>query len=106
MRISRESTLWTVAALALAAALAAGACAQKQDSGQGTVKGRALTPLAEDYVSVYREGMDLKGPPFTRSQPTGPAGDFTISLPPGKYFYVVDSRNGYPKVRKVELVEG
>jgi hypothetical protein len=24
----------------------------------------------------------------------------------GKYFYVVDSRNGYPKVRKVELVEG
>jgi len=92
MRISRESTAWAASALVLVAALVVGACAQKQESGQAAVKGRALTPLTEAYVSVYREGMDLKGPAYTTSQPTGPEGDFSLSLPPGKYFFVLRRR--------------
>ncbi|MHB8834601.1 MAG: hypothetical protein ACYC9Y_02700 [Candidatus Methylomirabilia bacterium] len=82
-------------ALLLAVLAAPAACGgPKQESGQATVKGKALTPLAEAYVSVYREGMDLKGPPFTTSQPTGPEGDFSIALPPGKYFFVLRRRAG------------
>ncbi len=81
------------AALLLAVLAATAACGgSKQESGQAMVRGKALTPLAEAYVSVYREGMDLKGPPYTTSQPTGPEGDFSISLPPGKYFFVLRQR--------------
>jgi len=89
-----RTTVIRAAAVVLAAAALAGACGQRRDSGQATVKGKALTPLAEAYVSVYREGMDLKGPPFTTSQPTGPDGDFSIALPPGKYFFVLRQRTG------------
>jgi hypothetical protein len=38
--------------------------------------------------------MDLKGPPYTTSQPTGAEGDFSVSLPPGKYFFVLRQRTG------------
>jgi hypothetical protein len=81
------------AALLLALLAAVAACGgSKQESGQATVSGKALAPLAEAYVSVYREGMDLKGPPYTTSQPTGADGDFSLSLPPGKYFFVLRQR--------------
>ena len=95
MSIGRGLKGWTGAVLGFAIFAAAAACGgPRQESGQATVKGKALTPLAEAYVSVYREGMDLKGPPFTTSQPTGPDGDFSISLPPGKYFLVLRQRTG------------
>ncbi|HEY5998999.1 MAG TPA: carboxypeptidase-like regulatory domain-containing protein [bacterium] len=89
--VNRRAAMSMGAVLALAALVAAG-CAQKQDSGQATFKGRALTPLAEAHVSVYREGMDLKGPAFVTSQPTGPEGEFSLALPPGKYFFVLRHR--------------
>jgi hypothetical protein len=81
------------AGLAAVLVLAAG-CGRQQESGQATVSGRALTPLAEAQLSVYREGQDLKGPAFVASQPTGPEGDFSVSLPPGKYFFVLRKREG------------
>jgi len=102
MRMVGRSRLSASAALLLAVLAGLAACGgSKQESGQGTVKGKALAALAEAYVSVYREGMDLKGPPYTTSQPTGPEGDFSIALPPGKYFFVLRQRAGGDQVGPV-----
>jgi hypothetical protein len=38
--------------------------------------------------------MDLKGPAYLASQPTGPEGEFSVALPPGKYFFVLRRRDG------------
>jgi hypothetical protein len=80
------------AALLVAALAAVSACGQRQEAGQAVVRGKALTPLAEASVHVYREGMDLKGPAYATSSATGPEGDFSIALPPGKYFFVLRKR--------------
>jgi hypothetical protein len=77
----------------VALVLASG-CGPRQESGQATVSGKALTPLAEAQLYVYREGQDLKGPAYVASQPTGAEGEFSVSLPPGKYFFVVRKREG------------
>jgi hypothetical protein len=81
------------ALLAAALVLAAGSCRQQaQDGAQAVVSGKALTPLEGAQLYVFREGQDLKGPAYVASQPTDAEGGFSVSLPPGKYFFVVRKR--------------
>jgi len=83
------------AALAFAGFVVAAGCRPAdREGGQATVSGKALTPLVEAQLYVYREGQDLKGPAYVASQPSGAEGDFSVSLPPGKYFFVVRKRAG------------
>jgi hypothetical protein len=68
-------------------------CGRDESSAEvATLRGKALTPLAEATIYAYREGMDLRGPAFAASQPSGPDGSFTLALTPGKYFFVVRKR--------------
>ena len=94
MVMARKSMALAAGASLAAALLLAGGCGRQQEGGQATVRGKALTPLAESQLYVYREGQDLKGPAFIASQPTGAEGDFSVALPPGKYFFVVRKREG------------
>lgn len=85
----------TAAALLLAALILPwGGCQKGGGDGQAVVGGKALTPLEGAYLFVYQEGADLKGPAFASSQPTGADGSFSISLPPGKYLFVLRKREG------------
>lgn len=56
------------------------------------VQGVVVTPLEETYLYVYREGMDLYGPAFARSQATGSDGAFQLNLPEGDYLAVARKR--------------
>ena len=67
-------------------------CRNKEQSGNGVVKGKALAPLADAYLYAYREGTDLRGPAFATSEASGPEGDFSLVLPPGKYQLVLRKR--------------
>lgn len=91
--MARRTMVSAAASLLVVLVLAVG-CGRQQESGQATFKGKALTPLSEAQLYVYREGQDLKGPAFVASQPAGPEGDFSVALPPGKYFFVVRKREG------------
>ncbi len=87
----------------LAAGLAAlPACRKPEQGGTATLQGRALAPLDEAYVYAYREGMDLRGPALAMSQATGPDGAFSLSLSPGKYFFVLRRRAEGAAVGPVE----
>ena len=47
------------------------------------------------YLPLYPfaiEGMDLRGPALATSQASGPDGAFSLTLPPGKYFFVLRQR--------------
>lgn len=88
-------TSWRTALFALLALIAAApgpGCRQEEQAGTAVVKGKALTPLADAYLYAFREGMDLRGPAFATSQASGPEGDFSLTLPPGKYFLVIRKR--------------
>jgi hypothetical protein len=79
--------------LLLLAGIGAGpGCGRPEQPGTGVVKGRALAPLAEAYLYAYREGEDLRGPAFATSEASGPDGDFSLVLPPGKYQLVLRKR--------------
>lgn len=80
--------------LLTAAGLPGTACGPQEEPPQAVVKGRALAPLDGAHLFVYREGMDLKGPAFASSPPSGADGGFSLSLPPGKYFFVLRRREG------------
>lgn len=67
-------------------------CGRQEQSGTAVVKGRALAPLADAYLYAYREGDDLRGPAFATSEASGPEGDFSLVLPPGKYLLVLRKR--------------
>ena len=93
MRAHRDSgrAIWLSALLLLG--LAAGpSCQKREQSGTGVVKGKALAPLADAYLYAYREGADLRGPAFATSEASGPEGDFSLVLPPGKYQLVLRKR--------------
>ena len=92
--MARETVISAARAGVVAALLLAAGCGRQQESGQATVSGRALTPLAEAQLYVFREGQDLKGPAFAASEPAGPEGGFSLALPPGKYFLVLRKREG------------
>lgn len=82
-----------VAVFTIFALLGTGGCRQQApEGGQAVVSGKALTPLAGAQLYVFREGQDLKGPAFVASEPTDEEGGFSVSLPPGKYFFVVRKR--------------
>lgn len=65
------------------------ACEKKKE--KGGIKGLVYRPLPKMYVYVYKEGMDLKGPAFAEVL-TDENGNFSLNLPPGKYFVVARMR--------------
>ncbi len=67
-----------------------GSSCEKRKEKAG-IKGVIYKPLPKMYVYVYKEGMDFKGPAFADAQ-TDEEGNFSISLPPGKYFLVARMR--------------
>lgn len=60
--------------------------------GLSVVEGRVTAPLAEAYLYVYQEGMDLYGPAFAVSPASDSDGRFSLSLPEGDYIGVVRRR--------------
>ena len=78
----------------LAVGLLISSCGNPEGEGQTVISGKALAPLAEATLFAYREGADLKGPPFAQSQPSAADGGFTLALPPGKYILVLRKREG------------
>lgn len=63
----------------------------EEKGGKSSVSGMVFKPIAQAYVYVYKEGMDLKGPAFT-DVVSDNNGNFSIQLPPGKYFLVARMR--------------
>jgi hypothetical protein len=90
--VSARQAAFLLAPLMVLTLTAAPGCRKEEASGTGAVSGKALTPLPEAYVHAYREGMDLRGPAFATSQASGPEGEFSLALPPGKYFLVLRKR--------------
>jgi len=78
--------------LLLAGLVSAPGCGRQERAETGVVRGKALTPLADAYLYAYREGADLRGPAFATSEASGPEGDFSLALPPGKYLLVLRRR--------------
>ena len=78
----------------LAVGLLISSCGKPEGEGQTVISGKALAPLAEATLFAYREGADLKGPPFAQSQPSAADGGFSLALPPGKYMLVLRKREG------------
>lgn len=56
------------------------------------VEGQVIAPLEGAYLYIYKKGMDLYGPAFTVSRPTGADGTFSLNLPPGDYLAVARKR--------------
>jgi hypothetical protein len=83
---------WWLAAAAFLVLAAGPACRKQEQGGTAVVRGKALAPLADAYLYAYREGMDLRGPAFATSEASGPEGDFSLALPPGKYLFVLRKR--------------
>lgn len=79
-------------ALLLFGLIAGPACRKSEQTGTGVVRGKALVPLADAFLYAYREGTDLRGPAFATSEASGPEGDFSLVLPPGKYQLVLRKR--------------
>jgi len=82
----------SLAALLLLGMAALPACGKKEQSGTAVIKGKALTPLVDAYLYAYKEGMDLRGPATATSQASGAEGDFSLTLAPGKYIFVLRRR--------------
>ena len=57
-----------------------------------TLNGTIMAPLVESYLYIYKEGMDLYGPAFARSEATGADGSFSLDLPEGDYIAVARKR--------------
>ena len=86
--------------LILSTLLAGTACEKapvSPQAGQGgfsTVAGIARKPAEGATVYLYRPGMDLRGPPFTKIGPLGPDGSFSADLPAGNYLFILRQRGG------------
>ncbi len=63
----------------------------EQSAGKSSISGTVFKPMPQTYVYVYKEGMDLKGPAFT-DVITDSSGNYSVQLPPGKYFLVARMR--------------
>jgi hypothetical protein len=81
--------------------LAVAGCSQEKGGGTtsapgtdgiGRVRGTVVTPLEGTYLYVYKKGMDLYGPAFVVSEPTGADGAFDLTLPDGDYIVVARKR--------------
>ncbi|WP_303720603.1 carboxypeptidase-like regulatory domain-containing protein [Malonomonas rubra] len=56
------------------------------------VKGVVVAPLEQTYLYIYKQGMDLYGPAYARSEATGRDGAFQLNLPEGDYIAVARKR--------------
>lgn len=65
------------------------------------VQGVVMTPLAETYLYIYKQGMDLYGPAYARSQASAADGSFALNLPEGDYIAVARKRKGQETVGPV-----
>jgi hypothetical protein len=65
------------------------ACEKKPQ--KSTITGTVYQTMPSFYVYVYKENMDLKGPAFAETI-SDKDGNFSIQLPPGKYFLVARMR--------------
>jgi len=77
--------------------LALSGCSREPEAPAGStsltqVSGTVMTPLEGAYLYIYRKGMDLYGPAFAVSEPTGPDGGFSFTLPDGDYVAVARKR--------------
>lgn len=66
------------------------ACEKKAQ--KSTITGTIYQVMPSFYVYVYKENMDLKGPAFTETI-SDKDGNFSLQLPPGKYFLVARMRS-------------
>ncbi len=66
-----------------------------------SLSGTIMTPLEESYLYIYKEGMDLYGPAYARSEATGADGSFSLNLPEGDYIVVARKRQGQETVGPV-----
>ncbi len=71
------------------------------DAGLVALEGTILTPLDQSYLYIYKEGMDLYGPAYARSEATGTDGSFSLNLPEGDYIAVARKRQGEETVGPV-----
>ena len=101
-RFTLRWATWLVAPLLAAALMAVPGCGDREEAGIAVVTGKALTPLPDAFLYAYREGMDLRGPAFATSQASGPDGELSLSLPPGKYFFVLRKRGEGESVGPVQ----
>jgi hypothetical protein len=60
-------------------------------TGKTTITGKIYQTMPSFYVYVYKENMDLKGPAFAETISDND-GNFSLQLPPGKYFLVARLR--------------
>ena len=94
-----------IAAIILTLALGAcnqGPAASPPDANRlVAVEGVVLAPLEQTYLYIYKEGMDLYGPAYARSEATGADGSFSLSLPEGDYIAVARKRQGEETVGPV-----
>lgn len=70
-------------------------CSEREPAGEGRmgqVSGQILAPLEGATLYVYKKGMDLYGPAFAVSRPTGPDGSFDLRLPAGDYIALARKR--------------
>jgi len=93
---------WLAVPLLAISLVAVPGCGKDDEQGVAVVTGKALTPLPDAFLYAYREGMDLRGPAFATSQASGPDGEFSLSLPPGKYFLVLRKRREGESVGPVQ----
>jgi len=93
---------WLVVPLLAISLVAVPGCGKDDEQGFAVVTGKALTPLPDAFLYAYREGMDLRGPAFAVSQASGPEGEFSLSLPSGKYFFVLRKRGEGESVGPVQ----
>ncbi len=81
--------------LALAALVLAGCGrepAPSPDAALVRVAGAVVRPADGVVVDVYRQGADLRGPPYTQLGPLGADAGFSMELPPGRYVLVARGR--------------
>jgi uncharacterized GH25 family protein len=64
----------------------------KKKDQRSVISGKALMPVENIYIYVYKEGSDLHGPPYTISEATDMNGEFKFELPDGTYFFAARKR--------------
>ncbi|MEW6089257.1 MAG: carboxypeptidase-like regulatory domain-containing protein [bacterium] len=64
----------------------------KKKDQKSVISGKALMPVENIYIYVYKEGADMHGPPYSISEATNINGEFKIELPEGSYFFVARKR--------------
>lgn len=78
-------------------------CNKSETTNQKTtIAGSVFKPIPQANIYVYKEGMDMKGPAFA-DVVADSNGNFSIQLPPGKYFLVARIRKSGETAGPVEV---